>query len=377
MEKQCAANAEVFTTVSEITAIEAEKLLGTKPHVILDNGLDMEKFPTFEQTSIKHHTFKLRIKDFLLYYFFPFYSFDLENTLIYFLCGRYEFHDKGIDIFVKALAMMNERLKKENSTRTIVAFFWVPGPIKGIKSALLENKARYEDIKDSIEDELGDIKHRIIHSLVSAKDLNKETLLSPDTRDELKRKLLKFARKKNSNPPLSTHDLHHEENDPIISSFRQLGLDNSEQQRVKVIFYPIYLTGSDGLLDTSYYESMLGSHLGVFPSFYEPWGYTPLEGAALGVPSVTTDLSGFGKYMMSQKLTNKKFPGVFVLSRFGKNDDEVTNKLAETMYKFQALSAHDRIENKISARSIAEMADWKTFAENYITAHNLALKNLK
>ncbi len=377
MEKQCAANAEVFTTVSEITGIEAEKLLGTKPHVILDNGLDMEKFPTFEQTSIKHHVFKLRIKDFLMYYFFPYYSFDMDNTLIYFICGRYEFHDKGIDIFVRALAMLNERLKAEKSTKSIVAFFWVPGQIKGIKRDLLENRAHYEDVKDSIEEEMGDIKHRIIHSLLAGKKLSSETLLSEDIRDELKRKLLRFKRKKNGNPPLSTHDLHNENVEPILNSFKQLGLDNSAKQNVKVVFYPIYLTGSDGLLDTSYYESMLGSHLGVFPSFYEPWGYTPLEGAALGVPSVTTDLSGFGKYIMSQKQNKKKFPGVFVLPRFGKNDDEVTDELAEQMYNFQSLSAHDRIENKISARNIAEMADWKTFAENYITAHNMALKNLK
>jgi glycosyltransferase involved in cell wall biosynthesis len=192
----------------------------------------------------------------------------------------------------------------------------------------------------------------------------------------MKTKLLKFKRKDGQNPPLSTHDLYNEDQDAILNTFRQLGLDNSEQQKVKVIFYPIYLTGADGLLDTSYYESMLGSHLGVFPSFYEPWGYTPLEGAALGVPSVTTDLSGFGKYLQSQE-TSKKYPGVFVLPRLGKNDDEVTNELTKTMYDFAKLSAHDRIENKISARNIAEIANWKTFAENYIKAHNLALKKKK
>jgi glycogen(starch) synthase len=376
MEKQCAANAEVFTTVSDITGIEAEKLLGTKPAVILDNGLDMDKFPTFEQTSIKHHFFKERIKDFIMYYFFPYYHFNLDQTLIFFLCGRYEFHDKGIDIFIKSLANLNNRLKQENTERNVVAFFWVPGPIKGIKHTLLENRSQYEDIKGSVEEEIDDIKHRIIHSLLANIELSRETLLSEEARADLKRKLLKFARKKDGNPPLSTHDLYDEDKDPIMDAFKQLGLDNSAEQKVRVIFYPIYLTGADGLLDTSYYESMMGSHLGVFPSFYEPWGYTPLEGAALGVPSVTTDLSGFGKYIMEQNMKNK-YPGVFVLPRFGKNDDEVTNELTETMYKFCMLSAHDRIENKISARNIAEMADWATFAENYIKAHNLALKRLK
>ncbi len=375
MEKQCAANADVFTTVSEITGLEAEKLLGTKPHVILDNGLDMAKFPTFEQTSMKHHLFKVRIKDFILYHFFPYYSFDIDNTLIYFLAGRYEFHDKGIDIFIKALGMLNELLKKENSGRTIVAFFWVPGPIKGIKQSILENRAHYEDIKDSVDEEIDDIRHRLIHHFVAGQPINEQTMISEDARREIKGKILKF-KKKAGNPPLSTHDLHGEDSDLIINAFRQNGLDNSEAQRVKVIFYPIYLSGADGLLDTSYYESMIGSHLGVFPSFYEPWGYTPLEGAALGVPSVTTDLSGFGKYIQGIGL-KKKFQGVFVLPRLGKTDDEVEKSLADTMYKFCSLSAHDRIENKIAARSIAEMADWESFAENYIKAHNLAVKKAK
>lgn len=374
-EKQCAKNADIFTTVSEITAIEAEKLLERKPEVILDNGLDIEKFPTFEETSLRHHKFKIKIKDFILYYFFPYYSFDLDNTLIYFIAGRYEFHDKGIDVFIKALGMMNKKLKSENSKRTIIAFFWVPGPVKGIKPNILENKTYYEDVKETIDGEMDDMKHRLTHGMISGEEMTCDNLLSEEARSELKRKVLKLRKNKKTNPPLSTHDLNNEDSDAILKGFRENGLDNSEEQKVKVVFYPIYLTGADGLLDTSYYESMVGSHFGVFPSFYEPWGYTPLEGAALGVPSVTTDLSGFGRYILNQVKTNK-YPGVFVLKRFGKTTDEVTKELAETMHNFATLSAHDRIENKMSARNIAETADWETFAENYIESHNLALEKL-
>ena len=123
--------------------------------------------------------------------------------------------------------------------------------------------------------------------------------------------------KKKGTPPLITHDIQ-QYGDQIVNLLLESGLDNKEDDKVKMIFYPIYLTGADSLLDLNYYESMQGGHLGVFPSFYEPWGYTPLEAAALGVSSVTTDLAGFGKYI--QKKGKKKYPGVFVLKRMDKKD---------------------------------------------------------
>ncbi|MDP2750481.1 MAG: glycosyltransferase, partial [Nanoarchaeota archaeon] len=132
------------------------------------------------------------------------------------------------------------------------------------------------------------------------------------------------------------------------------------------------LTGADGLLDTSYYESMTGSHLGVFPSYYEPWGYTPLEAAALGVPSVTTDLAGFGRYIQAGS-AQKKNPGVFVLKRYGVSEEKVIEELANTFYLFAMLSKEDRIKNKIEAKHVASHADWNIFVKNYIDAHNLAV----
>ncbi len=376
MEKQCALNAGVFTTVSEITGIEAEKLLGIKPGVILPNGLDIAKFPSFEDASIRHKLFKQRIYDFAIYYFFPYYTFDIDNTLIFFLAGRYEFHDKGIDIYIKALANLNRLMQQENSEKTVLAFIWVPGNIKGIKPDVLENRSHYENIRDSIDDELVDMKHRIVHSLIAGKELSKESLFSEEARDELRSKILMFRKKKEGKPPISTHDLYNWDSDEISKALIAEGLDNREENKVKVVFYPIYLTGADRLLDTSYYESMLGSHLGVFPSFYEPWGYTPLEGAALGVASVTTDLSGFGIYLKSIGV-KKKRPGVFVLDRLGKTDDDVLKQLTSTFHNFTQLSKHDRIQNKIAARALADKADWRIFGENYIKAHNFAIKKVK
>ena len=373
MEKQSALNANVFTTVSEITSIEAEKLLSRKPDVILPNGLDMSKFPTFEQASVKHKLFKNRIKHFLMTYFFPYYSFDIDNTLVYFLAGRYEFHDKGIDVLIKALGELNLMLKKEKSNKTIVAFFWVPGSIKSINPTLLESKTLLNDIKDEVEDSLEDIKNKIIYLLVAQKEVSKKELFDEDSLEDFKRKSLRLLRK--GVPPLSTHDLYNYDSDQIINSFKKAGLNNLKEDPVKVIFYPIYLSGADGLLDTSYYESMQGAHLGVFPSYYEPWGYTPLEGGALGVSSVTTDLSGFGRFICKE-CAPQKYPGIFVLKRYQKKDDQVVKDLTNFMYKFAKFNAQERTENKITAQKIALMADWKNFIENYIKAHNIAVKNI-
>lgn len=369
-EKQSALNADVFSTVSEITGIEAEKLLGKKPDVLLPNGLNLSKFPTFEDAAIKHRLFKSKIREFMLYYFFPYYSFDLEKTLMYFLAGRYEFHDKGIDVFIRALSKLNERLKEEKSEKTIVAFFWVPGNIKGIKPELLESKTFYRDIQDSLEEAKVEVIDKMLYGIISHKEITKATLFNEEFLSTIKKKVMKLQRE--GSPPLSTHDLYNEEKDLIISHFREYNLTNKEEDKVKVVFYPIYLTGADSLLDTSYYESMLGSHLGVFPSYYEPWGYTPLEGGALGIASITTDLSGFGRYLLKQG-EQKKNPGIFVLNRFNKSDDEVVEELANTLYSYSQLTRKERIENKINARGLADLADWKFLVEHYIEAHNLAV----
>ncbi len=372
MEKTCAKQAHVFTTVSEITGIEAEKLLGVKPQVLLFNGLDIEKFPSFEEASTRHRLFKNRIQEFLMYYFFPYYHFDIKNTLIYFIAGRYEFRDKGVDVFIKALGRLNEILVKENCETTIVAFFWIPGNVRAIRPELLESKTYFTDLKDSLADVRDSVLNELLYLLASGNEITKESLLDKEFLAEVRPKLLRLKRK--GNPPLSTHVLHDETNDQIVQALRAVGLDNGPEDKVKAVFYPIYLTGADGLLDTSYYESMSGSHLGVFPSYYEPWGYTPLEAAALGVSSVTTDLAGFGRYLCTE-CDQGKYPGVFVLERFGKSEDEILQQLTEFLSRFAHFSKKERVENKIQAYKTAAAADWKNFVERYVKAHNLAVQN--
>ncbi len=372
VEEQAAKNADAFTTVSSITDIEAQRFLGRKADVLLLNGLNISKFPTFEEASIKHRLFREKMKRFLLQYFFPYYTFDIENTLIYFLAGRYEFRAKGIDVFIKALGELNRKLIEEKSDQTVAAFFWVPGNVKGIKRGLDESRVIFKDIKDSIRDEQDALMGRLLTSIIGGRQsCDEKYLLGDSLMAETRRKILRF--KHSGTPPLSTHDLANEDSDEILNAFKAEGLINRREDRVKVIFYSIYLTGADDLLDLSYYEAMQGSHLGVFPSFYEPWGYTPVEAAALGVSSITTDLSGFGRYICKD-VSGKKLPGIFVTKRLGKSDDYVVKELARILYDFASLDAQDRIKNKIEAKRIASITDWKYMIKNYFRAYGIALE---
>jgi len=368
VERASAAFADVFTTVSEITGMEAEYFLKRKPDVLLPNGLDISKFPSFEEIAIKHQLQRDRIREFMLYYFFPYYTFDPKDTLIYFIAGRYEFHDKGIDIYIKALGRLNEKLRELKSKKIIIAFIWVPANFRNIMPELLENKTLYQDIKDALEEVHNDVDKNLIYSFVSNKKITKESLFDEDFLTEMKIRVARFIKK--GKPPLLTHDLY--EDDLMLKSIISANLKNEEQDPVKIIYYPIYLSGADGLLNLNYYEAMQGSHLGIFPSYYEPWGYTPLEAGALGVSSITTDLAGFGRYFCAECMQSDT-PGIFVLKRLKRNDEDVVSQLADVMLKFAHLSKEDRIANKLQARKIASMADWKIFVNNYIEAHNIAV----
>lgn len=368
IEKASAIASDVFTTVSEITAIETDLFLGRWPDILLFNGLDLDRCPGFEEVSINHHLYRERIKSFLQCFFFPYYSFDLDNSLIYFIAGRYEFHNKGIDVFINALSRLDQKLRDEKSEKTVVAFFWIPMDVVRINPGLAQSKAYYRDIEESIDDNLTEIREKIIRALISKKPVTGRDIFSKKFLFETKKKVFRFSRE--GTPPLCTHDLAGEGGEFLLNCFREANLLNQEENRVKVILYPIYLTGADTLLNLDYNESMMGSHLGVFPSNYEPWGYTPLETGALGVASVTTDVSGFGRYISMDP--GKKDLGIFVIKMFNRPREEGVGNLFEVLYKFTGLDREARIDNKIEARRLASLADWDKLIENYIKAHELA-----
>ncbi|MFH1637181.1 MAG: glycogen/starch synthase [Candidatus Woesearchaeota archaeon] len=367
IEKAVANNCDVFTTVSQITSFEALAILGRKADVLLPNGLNLDHYPTFEEASIRHGINKVRLKSFANYFFSPHYAIDLENTLFFFLSGRYELRNKGIDVFIKALGKLNQKMKSEKSKKTVITFFWVPGNIKAIKLPLLESKILYSDIEDFVDMNTERIKQNIVSAIISKKLLHQAMIFEKDFIDEAKRRGIGFV--KGGMPLLVTHDLYNENSDPVLNAFRAEGLLNREEDKVKVVFYPSYLTGTEGLLDMGYNDAISGCHLGVFPSYYEPWGYTPLESAAMGVPAVTDDLSGFGMYLKGESCL-----GLCVLKRYGISDEVFIGSLFNHLDKFVNLSQKERVRLKMEAKKLSAMADWNMLIDYYIEAHNLAIE---
>jgi glycogen(starch) synthase len=368
-EKAAALNADVFTTVSEITGLESEKFLLRVPDVLLYNGLDIEKFPSFEDISIKHRASREKIHEFLTYYYFPYYTFDIDKNMLFYTIGRYEYHNKGYDILVKALGKLNERLKHEKVVEhTVTFFFWIPMEQHGLKIEVLENKNYYMHIKNYVNANGTDIMMRFVYDVISKKEHAERDILTETFMQDLRKDILAFERR--GNPPFTTHNID-EQNNQLVNAFKQNGLLNRKEDAVKVIIEPVYLDGNDGFIEMTYYDAIIGCHLGLFPSYYEPWGYTPLESVALGVPALTTDLSGFGLFVKNHDAHKG---GVYILERLNKKEEAVVEEFAIMMYNFLKLTQPQRIECKLNAKDFSNLADWKSFVEYYVSAHNKALQ---
>jgi len=371
-EKACALNATIFTTVSEITAREAEFILGRKPEVLVLNGLLMEEFPSIEETSIKHVTSREVLREFMTYSFFPYYKFDLTKNLMFYTACRYEFENKGVDMYIDALGMLNTELKKLEADRTITAFMFIAVPNNGVKAEILENKNYYKHIKDYVQSKSKEILANIVTDFVCDEGEG-EDVLSKEVVQELRRDVLHFQRK--GAPIMCTHKLNGpEEQDRIIQACRAAGLNNTKEDKVKVILFPSYLSGSDALLNLDFFDVAAGCHLAVFPSYYEPWGYTPLESAALGVPTITTDLAGFGRFIKEKtEFIKSDIKGIYIVERDGKSKQASTYQLFEIMRNFSLIEHSERVDNKVRAKELSHLADWKHLVKNYIEAYNLAI----
>ena len=369
MEKACAYNATIFSTVSEITAKEAEYILEKRPDMILPNGLDMERFPTMEEFAILHRKYLEKMKHFFNAYFNPYYETNMWDAMVFFTSGRYEFRNKGYDIFIEALGKLNDKMKKEGIKKNVFVLFYVPKDDIKEDIELIESIKLYDDMKEKVSDELPWIEEMILDSVIKGKLPKASSIFRKDFLQECKKKYSSF--KKQGNPPFYAYII--DENDLIVSNFKLNNLLNKKEDKVKVILYPSYLSTTDRLLGLNYEQATQGSHLGVFPSYYEPWGYTPLECSANGVMSITSDLSGFGIFIKQH--SNQKEPsGITVLERENKTHNEVVEKLFEILWAIVNMSRNERIPKKTQAKYLASLADWKILIKNYIKAHNMALE---
>jgi len=303
IEKAAAEQSEVFTTVSKTTGKEATAVLEVEPDVILSNGFNVEDFPSLEELSYDHTQKKEHVTEFLRAYFKPYYDVDLDDDpRILYTSGRYEFHNKGLDVFIDALSRVNQQEGDD-----FFVFILVPSDVENQKMEVLENMSLYQELEDSVSDLMPKLRSELLNDLTSGEDVVEglESVLDKSS-SRLKSLERNFRAKQDKTPPLCAFDLNYGQ-DEILSALWDNGLRNREQDRVKVVFYPTYLSVGDRLLSMDYNDFIVASSAGIFPSYYEPWGYTPVETAANGALSITTDMAGFGKfYRIKLKKTREK-----------------------------------------------------------------------
>ena len=319
MEQKAVENADVFTTVSNITAMECKQFLNREPDVITENGIS-DAFILDDATRVSKRQLA-REKVFHIADVITGVTVSRDSMLLI-NSGRYEFKNKGIDLYIRALSELNN---DSELARDILAVIAVPANIAGPSKQLTRRLNGTEPIEGHTE-----------HPL--------------------------------------THHVFDIENDAIVNALRENGLNNNPEDRVKVIFIPSYLNGDDGVFNINYNDFLYAFDLSVFPSYYEPWGYTPLESIAHGLPTVTTDLSGFGRFMKDKDVNSE---AVTVIHREEGNGDYVVSAIAEVVENLSKRSEKQWETITSEALRLASMFYWKDLIVNYLRAYDMALNKLK
>src|SRR5947209_11918196 len=344
IEKSATHASTVFTTVSEVTDREAQRLLGRAPEAILPNGLNIQRFAAPHEFQYLHQKYKERIHEFVMGHFFPSYTFDLDNTIYLFTSGRYEYRNKGMDLYLEAMHRLNERLKGMQNAPTIIAFVVTRAQTKHINVGVLQNQSMFEELRHTCNELKEQMGAQLFKSAAAGRLPTYGELLTEDSQVRLKRAL--HAWRSHRQPLIVTHDLWDDQNDPILKHLRYRHLFNASDDPVKVVFHADFGTATSPLINLDYEQFVRGCHMGIFPSYYEPWGYTPMECVALGLPAVTTDLSGFGAYVERHVPGQHKrgIPGIAVLNRRTAGFEGAVDALVHHLFRFVQLQRRERIE---------------------------------
>jgi glycogen(starch) synthase len=370
IERGSAHTADVFTTVSDVTGLEAEKLLARKPDVITPNGLNIQKFAALHEFQNIHKDIKEIIHQFVAAHFFPSYYFDLDKTIYLFMSGRYEYGNKGMDLFIESLARLNHWLRAGGIPITVVAFIITRADCKSINVDVLKAQALCDEmtgLTDRIKEEMGD---SLLNCVSQGRMPERGDLLAEENVVRLKRTMHAWRTWKQ--PHIITHDLWDDAGDPVLTQLRACQLFNARHDPVKVVFHPDFLSATSPLLGLDYDQFVRGCHMGVFPSYYEPWGYTPMECVASGVPAVTSDLAGFGSYVL-QNIQDPQSKGLFIVGRRYASFDQSAHQLTETLFNFCLKDRRARIELRNRTERLSEYFDWSNLITHYVEAHRLAL----
>ncbi|XP_063721607.1 glycogen [starch] synthase-like [Symsagittifera roscoffensis] len=374
IERAAAHAAHAFTTVSDVTGLEAQHLLKRSPDILTPNGMNVIQFSALHEFQNLHAKAKEKIHDFVRGHFYGHYTFDLDQTIYMFTAGRYEFSNKGADMFLEALARLNYMLKSTGSKTTVVAFMIFPAKTNNFNVDSLKGQAVVKQLKETVSHIQSTIGEKLFESCLRGKVPDGKELLTQNELVQLKRCIYSTSRP--NLPPICTHNMTDDFNDPILSTLRKVHLFNDDSDRVKVIFHPEFLSSTSPLLSMDYDQFVRGCHLGVFPSYYEPWGYTPAECTVMGVPSITTNLSGFGSFV-EKHITDSASYGIFIVDRMFKHPEESQAQLSQFMFDFCRLTRRQRIVLRNRTERLSELLDWKSLGLYYVKAQELAAKNFK
>lgn len=322
IEKQTAHNVDCFTTVSDITANECKELMDKPVDFVLPNGFEDDFVPRGAQFTAKRKAARkalFQVANCLTGAEFS------DDTLVIATSGRYEFRNKGIDVFVEA---MNRLRFDNNLDKQVLAFVEVPAWVGDAREDLKERLASGKKFDTPLEN------------------------------------------------PMITHWLHNQESDNVLNMTRYYDMWNRKEDKVKIIFVPCYLNGTDGIFNMPYYDVIIGKDLSVYPSYYEPWGYTPLESVAFKVPCITTDLAGFGLWANSEKgAYSEIIDGVKTIHRTDYNYSEVADNIKDTVVEYSKFTAEEVKKARTAAERLSKKALWKKFIKYYWQAYDFALKN--
>lgn len=374
IERAAAHGAHVFSTVSEVTVRECIYLLDRIPDAVLPNGLNIQRFTALHEFQNLHLRYKEKIHQFVMAHFFQSYPFDLDKTLYFFTSGRYEYQNKGFDLTLEALARLNYRMQQAGVETTVVMFFVTRAPTHSLNPDVLHSRAVMEEIRESCEAITREVGEKLFYSAAASTDYKLPNLNEfVDEYWKLRYRRTIQSWKTHRLPPVVTHNLKDDLNDPILQFLRQAQLVNNAHDRVKVVYHPDFISPTSPLFGMEYGQFVRGCHLGVFPSYYEPWGYTPLECIARGVPAVTSDLAGFGDYVM-QHVPDHDAQGCYVVNRRDRSFSDSAQQLADQLFDFVQQTRRERIQQRNRVESSSEMFDWKNLRQHYDRAAALALE---
>lgn len=321
LEKTAAIQADIFTTVSDVTAVECKQLIGREPYVT-PNGFELDFVPVrseYNKKRVAARTKLLQVAQSLIGEVLN------DDTILVATSGRNEFRNKGLDAFIDSMNVL--RSKWTNEDRKIVAFMMVPAWVKNARTDLAEKITTASNVV-----------------------LENEVI---------------------------THNLNNWSDDLIYNKISHLGFCNKPNDNVYIIYIPCYLDGNDGIFNMEYYDLLIGLDCTIFASYYEPWGYTPMESIAFGVPTITTDLSGFGQWVISKCEDGFAQSGVKVIHRTDSNYSDVVEQISTYLNEY--LRSDDSIKKvaKNKAKCTAKKATWSNFIKYYEIAYNSIKTNNK